>query len=183
MKIVGITGLAGSGKDTVADFLVERYGYTKMSMAGPLKAGMAAMGFPEPINRDDKEKLLPGFPFTWREAAQKLGTDWGRALDPDIWVKAMAMRCRRADDRIVISDVRFDNEAEMIRSLGGKVLHLAGRAAELGANAAHVSEKGVTVLASCDGMIDNSGKFSFTEQQVISYLILGATNGVPHHGV
>lgn len=170
MKIVGITGPAGVGKDTVADFLVARYGYTKVSMAGPLKAGLGAMGFPEPLNRDDKEKLIPGFSFTWREAAQRLGTEFGRALDPDIWVKVMAQRLRRAGDRIVISDIRFENEAATIRANGGVVLHLRGRAADLGANANHASEAGIEVFTSCDGMIDNRGDFEWTKQQVVSFL-------------
>jgi hypothetical protein len=61
----------------------------------------------------------------------------------------------------------------MIRGLGGRILHLAGRAADLGKNAGHASEAGVTCLPSCDGIIDNSGKFEFTTQQVISYLVLG----------
>lgn len=170
-KIIGITGAAGAGKDTVADFLVEKYGFEKMSMAGPLKAGLVAMGFPEPLNRADKEKLIPGFDFTWREAAQKLGTEWGRGLDPNIWVKAVALRCRRGSDRIVISDIRFDNEATMIRQLQGRVLHIRGRAAEIGAAAAaHVSEAGVVVVPEYDGIIDNSGDFEATKAQVISYL-------------
>lgn len=169
-QIVGIAGKAGSGKDTVADFLVERHGFVKVSMASPLKAALATLGFPEPHNRDDKEKLIEGFSFTWREAAQKLGTEFGRALDPDMWVKVMAMRFRRATDRIVISDIRFENEAAMVREHGGSMLHLSGRAANLGANAGHASEAGVAVLPSCDGMIDNSGDFEWTKQQVTSYL-------------
>jgi len=170
MKIVGIAGRAGSGKDTVADFLVARYGFTKVSMAGPLKSALATLGFPEPFDRGDKEKLIEGFNFTWREAAQKLGTEFGRALDPDIWVKIMAQRFRRASDRIVVSDIRFENEAAMIREAGGRMLHLTGRFAELGANAGHSSETPLEVLSSVDGMIDNSGDFEWTKQQVTSYL-------------
>jgi hypothetical protein len=179
MNVIATTGPAGAGKDTVADFLVMRYGYVKMSMAGPLKAGMAAMGFPEPINRDDKEKIIPGFDFTWREAAQRLGTEWGRGLDPDIWVKAMALRCRRSTDRIVISDVRFENEAEMVRSIGGRVLHIRGRSVNLGANGAHASEAGVTVDER-DGVIDNSGNFEETKKQVISCLVLTCERRLAH---
>ncbi len=170
MKIVGITGAAGAGKDTVADFLVERFGYTKMSMAGPLKAGLAAMGLAEPLNRDDKEKLIPGFDFTWREAAQRLGTEWGRGLDSEIWVKMVAMRLRRATDRVVISDIRFENESAMIRATGGKMLFLHGRYAALNGAEAHASEAGVEFFPTRDGMIDNSGKFDDTMVQVISYL-------------
>jgi hypothetical protein len=146
MQLVGFTGKAGSGKDTLADYLVENHHFLKLSFAGPLKAMMAQAGMPEPKERAAKEQPLPGFAFTWREAAQKLGTEWGRSLDPDIWVKIMESVIHRFSDdvQIVFADVRFDNEAEMIRRLGGKILHITGRSADLGANAGHASEAGVT---------------------------------------
>ncbi len=143
--IIGFTGPAGSGKDTCADYLVAHHAFRKLSWASPLKAGLAAMGFPEPANRDDKERVIPGFDFTWREAAQKLGTEWGRALDPDIWVKAVGQQMVLAPVRtdFVISDVRFENEATMIRNMGGVIVHLHGRSADLGGAESHASEQGV----------------------------------------
>lgn len=151
MILIGITGKAGSGKDTVADYLVQLHAFAKMSCAGPLKAGLAAMGLPEPVNRDDKEKRIDGFDFTWREAAQKLGTDWGRGLDQEIWLKMLKRQILAGPDRgfatsekrIVISDIRFENEASMIRELGGTIIHLHGRQADLGANTGHASEAGI----------------------------------------
>ena len=68
--IFGISGPAGSGKDTLAIWLTEHYSFKKLAFADGLKAGLAAMGFPEPANRADKENFSPGFDFTWREAAQ-----------------------------------------------------------------------------------------------------------------
>lgn len=166
MRIIGITGKAGSGKDTVADWLVRNQGYIKLSWAEPLKAALAAMGFPEPINRSDKEKQIEGFDFSWRQAAQTLGTEWGRALDPNIWVKIATQRMRRAGDKYVIADVRFENEAAAIRAAGGKMLFLTGRQCELGNAAGHVSEAGVEYYPSLDSMIDNSGEFTWTVDQV-----------------
>lgn len=171
MKIVGITGKAGSGKDTVADFLVARFGYQKVSFASTLKEMLRVAGFPEPNNRDDKEKPVLGFDFSWRQMAQTLGTEWGRSLDPDLWVKIVERNLRRAGDRVVISDVRFENESTMIRK-HGKMLFLAGRAAELGANAGHVSEAAIEYYPTLDGAIDNSGKFEDTKLQVIAALNL-----------
>lgn len=142
MSIIGFTGKAGSGKDTCADYLVAKYGFVKLSWASPLKAGLAAMGFPEPCDRADKERVIPGFDFTWRQAAQTLGTEWGRALDANIWVKVAEriIAAAPAGTNFVISDVRFENESAMIYSLRGTVVHLEGRQADLGALAGHVSE-------------------------------------------
>lgn len=178
MILVGLTGRAGAGKDTIADRLVEVHDFTKLSFAAPLKAMLAAAGMPEPMNREDKEKPVPGFDFTWREAAQKLGTEWGRALDENIWIKLVEQHIRYMSRlygayphqvRFVLSDVRFENEAAMIRRMGGKVLHVAGRAVDLGANAGHASEAGVT-LADGDYLIDNSGDIGFTMNQVAAAL-------------
>lgn len=141
MKVVGLHGKAGSGKDTVADYLVANHGYEKISFATTLKAMLAAGGFPEPVNRDDKESLVAGFDFSWREAAQTLGTEWGRLLDKDIWIKTTE-KILKPDGKYVFSDVRFNNEAEMIRK-HGKIWHIEGRAVHLGEMAYHASESGI----------------------------------------
>lgn len=176
IKLIGVTGPAGAGKDTVADYLVRNHGFTKMAFADPLKQMLTAAGLPEPANREDKEKPAPGFGFTWREAAQKLG-DWGRALDPDFWVKIaqrriVGMEHNSQDGRgrpltgVVLSDVRFKNEAAMIHSAGGRVIHLGGRSADLGANAGHVSEAGLDLNHFVDPYIHNVG----TLEQLYSML-------------
>lgn len=163
MQLVGITGKAGAGKDTIADYLVQEHHFIKLSFAGPLKAMLATVGLPEPTDRAAKELPVEGFNFTWRDAAQKLGTEWGRSLDPDIWIKIMERAIQRFSDdvEIVFADVRFDNEAEMIRRLGGKILHVTGRAADLGANAGHASEAGVT-WADGDASISNDSHLEWT---------------------
>jgi hypothetical protein len=167
MILAGVTGKAGAGKDTIADYLVREHQFLKLSMAGPLKAALAVMGMPEPADRAAKELPLPGFDFTWREAAQRLGTEWGRGLDPDIWVKIMSQKLQHFADnaRIVFSDIRFENEAAMIRQLGGKVLHVTGRAADLGTNAGHASEAGISVFEQ-DEIINNSRTLETTFQHV-----------------
>ena len=134
--LIGLTGKAGSGKDTVAQML----GYCTYAFAAPLKNALAAMGFPEP-ERSQKEELIPGFDFSWREAAQKLGTEWGRGLQSDIWL-TMAERERAASkvEFLVVTDVRFHNEADWVRD-HGVLVHVLGRQSELvGKTATHASE-------------------------------------------
>lgn len=154
--IVGVAGPAGSGKDTVGLWFQQQYGFTRYAMAGSLKAAMAVMGFPEPNDRKLKEQRIPGFAFTWREAAQRLGTEWGRALDPDIWVKISERQIDLWYDSIVITDIRFENEAAMVRKLGGSILHLKGRKVDLGISARHQSENPVMFYPNSDYLIDNS---------------------------
>ena len=78
------------------------------------------------LDREWKENTLPGFDVSPRELAQTLGTEWARdTVDPDFWVKLMWYRvvdggCEH--ERVVISDVRFPNEATWIRDHGGYVL-------------------------------------------------------------
>lgn len=170
MNLIGITGPAGAGKDTAGDYLVSR-GFAKIAWAQPLKDALEAIGFPEPPNRDDKEKPVPGFGFSWREAAQKLGTEWGRSLDPNIWVKLGVDRIKHIkaiDDRdIVITDVRFENEATAVRSLGGRVIHMRGRKVDLGANQGHASEAGVAFQPNLgDVLIDNSKDITYLYKQL-----------------
>lgn len=141
MQLIGIAGAAGSGKDTVASYLVEHYGYEQISFAAILKKMLAVAGMPEPSNRDDKEKNIEGFNFSWRHAAQALGTEYGRVcLHPDIWVM-LTMRGLRPDGKYVVSDCRFANEAAAIINAGGQMIHLYGREVDLGELSNHASEQ------------------------------------------
>lgn len=138
--LVGVTGKAGAGKDTVADLLE----YPRDAFASTLKAMMAAAGLPEPASREEKEAIIPGLGFSWRVAAQRLGTEWGRGLNENLWVLLLLRRVRASGHPIVcISDVRFENEAALIRS-NGVLCHVRGRdTTVVGDAAAHASEAGV----------------------------------------
>lgn len=184
MILIGITGRAGSGKDTAADYLCRTHFFTKQSCAGPLKSALSTMGFPEPADRAKKEEKIEGFDFTWREAAQKLGTEFGRALDEDIWVKILRRQLEAVQGleedtgmqaRYVISDIRFENEAAMIRELGGAIIHLSGRAVDLGTNSGHASEAGIAFDAR-DWMIDNSQTLSDLHIS-LEFVVGSMTNG------
>lgn len=171
--LVGFAGPAGVGKDTAADILAKLTGGVKTAWAAPLKAGLAAMGLPEPADRRKKECLLDNFDFTWRRAAQTLGTEWGRALQDDFWTRlgiAEALRLantrrgflgwRSAPRVVIFSDTRFENEAEVIRNWpgGGCIIHLTGGKADLGSDAGHASEAGL-IPAADDWVVSNDLRF------------------------
>jgi hypothetical protein len=144
-RVVALTGLAGSGKSTLADYLIERHGYIRVKFAGPLKDMVRALGLSEDhIEGSLKEvptPLLQG--RTPRYAMQTLGTEWGRAISPDLWT---GLWQRTANDvldnggRVVVDDCRFDNEADVVRAVGGVVIQLRGRGGIAGS---HASEAGV----------------------------------------
>jgi len=165
-KVYGLAGPAGCGKDTAANYLREK-GFVTYSFATPLKCMLAVAGWPEPESRLAKELQVQGFDFTWRQAAQTLGTEWGRALDPDIWLKLGKQNCEAESRDFVFTDTRFENEASMIREVGGHVLHIAGRSATLqGDTAAHISERGLDFVEGVDFKVDNSSTLESLHAQL-----------------
>lgn len=168
--VIGLTGVAGSGKDTVRTML-EAQGYTGISFADPMRAMLAQLlehaGLPEEwlTDRSRKEEPIPWLGFSYRQMAQTLGTEWGRALHPDFWVRiaAMSMGSFPEGFRFVISDVRFENEAKLVRDMGGVIWRIERPGIE--AVRAHVSE---TALASieADAVLDNSGTLQALQMAV-----------------
>lgn len=154
--VIGIAGTGGSGKDTVGAML----GYNMLAFAGPLKQGLSAMGFPEPSSRAEKEEQISGYKFSWRQAAQTLGTEWGRQLQPDIWLAVMKARVERMSAMFVsVTDVRFHNEADWVRE-NGLLVHVKGRVTTVKESArGHASEHGL-VSHPGDYTLNNSGSLS-----------------------
>lgn len=141
--IIGFCGKAGAGKSTAAAYLARTYGFERVRFAGPLKAMLAALGCsPDEIDGSAKElpcDLLGG--RTPRQAMQTLGTEWGRHLvTPDLWTRAW-IRAAEGKSLVVADDVRFANEADLIRGRGGIVVEIFGDEAGSSSGAGHVSER------------------------------------------
>lgn len=143
--IIGITGKAGAGKDTVADHLVGKYGYSKYSLSSPLKRALNTMfgwSMEDWASREWKEapqKTYGG--KSPRVMAQLLGTEWGRdRVSPDVWLQPL-IEMAKVTSYIVVPDVRFNNEATAILALGGVIWEVVSYSAT---NVApHSSETGV----------------------------------------
>lgn len=139
-KIIAITGLKGSGKDTTADYIIKNYdNWEKDSFAGTLKdATSAIFGWDRKMlagetpedreireTRDDywSEKL--GFEVTPRIVLQKLGTDCLRShFHQNIWVDSLERKIRNTDKNVIITDCRFKNEIDMLRNLGATIIRV-----------------------------------------------------------
>lgn len=178
----GIVGQSGSGKDTIADFLTDEYGFVKISFADPMKRFCmelfdfteAQLWGPSEMRNGPDTRYQRGFYYpatrevpkstsvqlsdpkpvylTPRYALQTLGTEWGRDCYPDIWVEYAMRQAKELLDEteyvrrkgylpskgifyateeddflprihgVVIADVRFKNEMEIIKREGGKVI-------------------------------------------------------------
>jgi hypothetical protein len=158
--IVGLTGKKQHGKSTVAQHLVENYGFVEMSFAAALKRFLAdLLDVPVELLNDEKErsKILRPYGKSLRVIMQEFGTDYVREkLHPDFWVLKVAGAYKRRKSshpkgkpfNVVFSDVRFDNEAHAIRALdpGSKVIKVVKTDADgipIDDSDTHASEKGV----------------------------------------
>ena len=183
MKIIGIHGRAGSGKDTAADLLCREHGFVKYNLAKPIKDAIDSMlmaAHVEPIDWDDrvqKETVHPLLGVSPRRAAQTLGTEWGRTfLGEDVWLRLaeafvdyhvmmnMFEECAGVMG-VVVPDVRFQNEANWIYGNGGNVIHIVRPGID---NVeAHISEAGIG-MGPLDVVIINDGTIEELYVKVIN---------------
>ncbi len=138
--IIGVCGFIGSGKDTIADYLVNVHGFRRESFANTLKDAVASIFGWDRILLEGRTKEAR----EWREQvdtwwAERLNMpnltprwvlqQWGtevcrRGFHDDIWIASVENKLRRTKDNIVISDCRFPNEIASIKSAGGVVMRV-----------------------------------------------------------
>lgn len=135
-KIIGITGLKFNGKDTIANYLCHKYGFNRIAFADPLKEACKILfGFNDEqlygSLKETPDKYW--FGLTPRSILQFIGTDLFRnlmkelhqELKDDFWLLCMnKSNILKEGKYIVISDVRFPNECEMIKKLGGIIIRV-----------------------------------------------------------
>lgn len=157
IPLIGITGRARSGKDTVANFIIAAIGGYRYSFADPIRAMLVPLGvdMSDPYWQAHKEDPIPALGVSPRRMMQTLGTEWGRQLiHPDLWIFMAHQRLLQNGPGMVIPDVRFENEAAWVRKHGGRIIHVIRPDAK--AVEDHVSEKGIEIQDT-DARLINSG--------------------------
>ncbi len=152
-RLIGFGGLAGSGKSTAADVLVAD-GWKRIKFADPLKNMLRSFYITAGLSFDEVERRIEGdlkeeeddflLGRTPRQAMQNLGDAWGRmSIHVDLWTEAWRSAVLKAFSEglnVVTDDVRYQNEVNTVRSLGGLVYRIE-RGVQFVTKGSHPSEK------------------------------------------
>lgn len=132
--IVSVTGLIGTGKDTIADFLCQHHNFKRFSFAASLKDSISSIfgwdrnllegsTLESRIWREQKDAWWSerlGMNITPRWVLQYWGTEVCRnGFHQDIWVASLENKLRNIENDVIITDCRFSNEINTIKSLNG----------------------------------------------------------------
>lgn len=205
--IIGLTGLAGTGKDTVALILKTHLRFVQLAFADPVRSEICnAFSVPLSLFTDRSTKEKPTYqlallnctnydftglmlkneaqanptcklspflqaPQSPRQLMQWWGTDYRRNTTHDAyWTRHMIARIRAHQEgdqwRTVVSDVRYDNEADTIRKMGGQLWHITRPGVER--TSQHSSATDGSQFKA-DLVINNAG-----DMHHLRYLVIGA---------
>lgn len=178
--IIGFAGRAGAGKDSAAQALYHAVGcdVAVLAFAEPLRSMIDALLdyaniiAVDGMSRAEKEAHIDLLGASPRRLLQTLGTDWGRhMIKPTLWVDILRQRVAdiAADfEMILVTDVRFDDEAELIHQLGGEVWLIER---DVTGVEAHISEAGISP-ALITRRVPNHGTLNDLQDRLIGQLSL-----------
>lgn len=163
MKLIGIAGKARSGKNTVGDILLSEYNYAPYALADPIrKAAAQIFGLPEyrfSGDNPNREEVDPYWGISPRQMLQRIGEGMRKSFGDDIWIRKANLRwdTLKADAYLdnahmnlpywhgmVVTDIRYDNEAQWVLHEGGVVIQIERPDAP--SVSSHASERGIDPL-------------------------------------
>lgn len=155
VHLIGLAGKAASGKNYLARHALLPLGFFPIALADHFKVD-AVVRDGAPLD----EVFFTTKSAETRDLLQKRGTEEGRwVLGEDIWIRTMeawiAAHAAKGWTRFVVTDVRFVNEANWIKLMGGIVVNVTGRGGLTGAMAEHPSEVDLDGYESFDAVINN----------------------------
>lgn len=178
-SLIGLTGFAGSGKDTAADVLIGR-GYAHRLFAAVLKqmaydidpyvetdpgTFVRYSALVDAIGLDRAKRQFADV----RRYLQRLGTEGGRKnLGDNLWVNSVM---DTLDGPTVITDVRFPNECAAVQCRGGVVIRVDRPG--VGPVNAHASDAGILALP-VDGVVTNDGAVDLLHARLLDLLVESA---------
>lgn len=168
IDLIGLHGLPRSGKDSVASILTINRNYRRLSFADPLKEAASVL-----LNRPldhchgrgfDREAAMPEWGFSMRWFLQRLGTECMRQqISDDFWIRRMRSTVDLLDDqgfhKLVVTDVRFPNEANFVRLMGGRMVEVTRPGTE---SNGHISDQHIA----CDFTISNDSSMDALASKV-----------------
>lgn len=146
--IIGISGKLQSGKDTTADYLVKKYGFIRIAFADKLKEIAKDLFFWDGEKDDYGRKLL-----------QDIGVAM-RKVKEDVWVNYVLQKVndtRLTTKNWVITDVRFKNEADLVRLSGGDLWRIERKLDRTHEANKHISEVDLDDYKQFGVIINNFG--------------------------
>mgnify|MGYP001172760154 FL=1 len=158
---IGLIGYAGSGKDTIAEYLACR-GYTRVAFADPVRSvllstnplitrdGLRLRDAVEAYGWDRVKRTIPEV----RELLQGLGAGVRDSLGESVWVEHALRRLDALSGPVVVTDVRYRNEALALRSRGFSLVWV--QRPGVGPANTHPSETAIPADLA-DAVLPNSG--------------------------
>jgi hypothetical protein len=182
--IIGITGRAAAGKDTVGSYICKAGRYkgktvAKIACADSLKKICAEVfhdAFSVPRSaffgtQEEKEASLEAVPgWSGRRILQYVGTEGFRHIHEEIWARAMLGRARdliesKVCAMVVVCDVRFLTEAALIKDAGGIIVRVKRPEAD-SVVSTHASETQLALIQE-DYVIDNKGRELYLLEELV----------------
>lgn len=169
MLHIGLAGKRGSGKDTVAAYLVERYGYTRVAFADRVRDAALALDPYVAVDTEGQPVRLSHMVDVqgWNQAKQheevrrvlqRIGDEAGRQIHgPYTWINQALEKIKDIDGPIVFSDVRYPNEIDELRKLGFVIVQIFRPAKHQRQDLVDLHPSETDLRARCDEVIFNDG--------------------------
>ena len=180
MSIIGLCGNKGSGKDTIADFLIEKYNFKKIAFADFIKSALKQLfdWNDDTFTQENKEKKDDYWDITPREMCQQLGTEFLRIHCKDIIStkfnlpngeiyhstyhikrinqEVIKILSQNPNTKFVFSDIRFQDELDYIKKLNGIIIKINRPDNKQNKFNNHLSEQCIDILNNIDIEIENN---------------------------
>ena len=180
--IIGFIGLMQSGKTTASQYLQEKYDFEAINFKDGLKEEMI-QNFPrtmremvrllETIDYDGMDpwsgsNLFKKKPAIFRAFMQEYGTEVRRGDNEYYWTGKWARKAMECEKNVVVDDVRFLNEAEVIKNAGGKLVKIERQ--DITDTGNHPSETEMSKIVPDYFMSIEKGDFRGMERVIDTYV-------------